>query len=183
MFGPLKKLPRLLQWNGRTHSSRREEPLLRQIAHKRALARLAIVWVTTIAVTALAVWWSVPLRYRIGEVYPYDLRARVEFTVINHVELINQDTKPQNEGGVVREKAIHSDRPVLEKYPRGMLLVPRGEAIQERQLDLLKEEHQTYLDGLTSRAHWFRGIALFLIFSLQTALVVMYVARFQTALA
>jgi cyclic-di-AMP phosphodiesterase PgpH len=182
MFGPLKKLPRLLQWDGRTRSTRREEPLLRQIAHKRALARLAIVWLTTIAVTVLAIWWGVPLRYRIGEVYPYDLRARVEFTVINHVELINQDMQPSKDG-LVREKAIHSDRPVLEKYPRGMLLVPRGEPIQERQLDLLKEEHQAYLDGLTSRDQWYRGIALFFIFSLQTALVVMYVARFQTALA
>lgn len=165
---------------------------MRQIAHKRALARLAIVWITTIAVTALAIWWGVPQRYRIGEVYPYDLRARVEFTVINHVELINQENNPNpsppaGRGGkddnVVREKAVHSDRPVLEKYPRGMLLVPRGEPIQERQLDLLKEEHQAYLDGLTSRDHWYRGIALFLIFSLQAALVVMYVARFQTALA
>jgi putative nucleotidyltransferase with HDIG domain len=183
MFGPLKKLPRLLQWDGRTRSSRREEPILRQISHKRALARLAVVWLTTIAVTALAIWWGVPIRYRQGEVYPYDLRARVEFTVINHVELINQETQAAAKDNVVREKAVHSDRPVLEKYPRGMLLVPRGEAIQERQLDLLKEEHQAYLEGQTSRDHWYRGIALFLIFSLQTALVVMYVARFQSALA
>ena len=183
MFGPLKKLPRLLQWNGRTRSSRREEPLLRQIAHKHTLARLSVVWFTTLAVTALAIWWGVPMRYRVGEVHPHDLRARVEFTVINHVELINQEKNPVGEGFVVHEKASHSDRPVLEKYPRGMLLVPRGDVIQERQLDLLKEEHQAYLDNLSSKDHWYRGVALFLIFSLQTSLVVMYVARFQTALA
>jgi putative nucleotidyltransferase with HDIG domain len=64
-----------------------------------------------------------------------------------------------------------------------MLLVPRGEPIQDRQLDLLKEEHQAYLDSLSSRDHWYRAIALFCILSLQTALVVMYVARFQQALA
>lgn len=183
MFGPLKKLPRLLQWNGRTRSSRRDEPLLRQLAHKHTLVRLSVVWLTTLAVTALAIWWGVPMRYRVGEVHPHDLRARVEFTVINHVELINQEKNPVGENFVVHEKAMHSDRPVLEKYPRGMLLVPRGEAIQERQLDLLKEEHQAYLDSLSSKDHWYRAVALFLIFSLQTALVVMYVARFQTALA
>src|SRR3954447_13354301 len=125
MFHTLKRLPRLLQWNGRTRSSRREEPLLRQLAHKHTLARLALAWLTTILITILAVAWGVPMRYRIGEVYPHDLRARVEFTVINHVELINQDKKPVG-GLVVHEKANHSDRPVLEKYPRGMLLVPRG---------------------------------------------------------
>ena len=191
MFGPLKKLPRLLQWDGRTRSTRREEPLLRQIAHKRALLRLTVVWLTTVAVTVLAIGWGMPMRYRIGEVYPHDLRARVDFTVINHVELINQARDPAGDrpptriatDGAVVEKPVHSDRPVLEKYPRGMLLVPRGEAIQERQLDLLKEEHQAYIDGLTSRDHWYRGVALFFIFSLQTALVVMYVARFQIQLA
>lgn len=183
MFGPLKKLPRLLQWDGRTRSSRREEPLLRQLAHKHILVRLAVVWLTTLAVTGLAIWWGIPMRYRIGEVYGHDLRARVEFTVINHVELINQDKATVGTPPVVRENAVHSDRPVLEKYPRGMLLVPRGEPIQERQLDLLKEEHRAYLDSLSSKDHWYRGIALFLIFSLQTTLVVMYVARFQTALA
>src|ERR1051325_140204 len=105
MFGSLKNLPRLLQWNGRTRSSRREEPLLRQLAHKRTLVRLAFVWMTAIAVTALAIWWDVPLRYRVGEVCSHDLRARVDFTVVNHVELINQ---PHSERPVVQEKAIHS---------------------------------------------------------------------------
>lgn len=183
MFSPLKKLPRLLQWDGRTRSSRHEEPLLRQMAHRHSLVRLTVVWLTTLLVTALAIWWGPPMRYRVGEVYPYDLRARVDFAVINHVELVNQERQQSGEPPVVHDKAVHSERPVFEKYPRGMLLVPRGEAILERQLDLLKEENHAYRDALTSRDHWYRGVALFMILSLLTALVVMYVARFQTSLA
>ncbi len=183
MFGPLKKLPRLLQWDGRTRSSRQEEPLLKQLAHRRSMTRLAVVWSVTIMVTALAIWWGPPMRYRVGEAYSHDLRARVEFTVINHVELINQERKPVGDRPVIQENAVHSDRPVLEKYPRGMLLVPRGEPILERQLDLLKQEHRAYLDSLTSRDYWYRGAAMFMVLSLLTALVVIYVARFQTSLS
>ncbi len=184
MFGPLKKLPRLLQWNGRTRSSRHEEPLLKQVAHRDTLVRLTVVWLTTLAVTAFAIWWGVPLRYRVGEVYSHDLRARVDFTVVNHVELINQERERNDENrDVVNEKAAHSDRPVFERYPRGMMLVPRGEPIIERQRDLLREEHQAYVDGLTPGDHWSRGASLFVILSLLTALMVMYVARFQTGLA
>ncbi len=179
MFAPLKKIPRLLQWDGRTRSSRQEEPLLRQLAHKRTLVRLGAAWLTTGLVTALAIWWGTPMRYRAGEVYPHDLRARVEFAVINHVELINQG--PQRDVG--HEKADHSDRPAIERYPRGMLLVPRGEPIGERQLDLLREEHRAHLDSLTTRDHWYRGVSLFIILSLLTAVVAMYVARFQLGLA
>ncbi|MBI2807325.1 MAG: HDIG domain-containing protein [Planctomycetes bacterium] len=179
MFGPLKKLPRLLQWNGRTRSSRHEEPLLKQVAHKHALVRLAVVWTATLLVTALAMWWNVPMRYRVGEVYPHDLRARVDFTVINHVELVNQERKRE----AVHEKAAYTNKPVFEKYPRGMLLVPRGEQIQERQADLLREEHVAWLDSLSVKEHWFRGISLFMILSLLSAVVAMYVARFQPGLA
>jgi hypothetical protein len=173
MFRALKKLPRLLQWNGRTRSSREEEPILRRLANRQILLRLAVVWLTTLAVSAFAIWWGAPLRYRVGEVYPHDLRARVEFTVVNHVELVNLERQRSE---VVHENAVYTERPVFEKYPRGMLLAPSGQPIQERQLDLLKEEHQAYLDSLTSADHWSRGISLFIILSLATTLVVMYVS-------
>jgi cyclic-di-AMP phosphodiesterase PgpH len=181
MFGPLKKLPRLLQWDGRTRSSRQDEPLLRQLARRQTLLRLGVVWLTTLVVTAFAIWWGVPMRYRVGEIPSHDLRARVDFTVVNHVELVNQER--QRAEDVPQERAAYSERPVFEKYPRGMLLVPRGDAIQTRQLDLLKEEHRTFLDSLTTADHWSRGISLFMILSLLTALMVMYVGRFQASLA
>ncbi len=180
MFRALKKLPRLLQWNGRTRSSREEEPILRQLANRQILLRLALVWLTTLAVTAFAVWWGAPLRYRVGEVCRYDLRARVDFTVVNHVELVNQERQRAES---IHESAVYTNRPVFEKYPRGMLLVPSGQPIQDRQFDLLKEEHQAYLDSLTTADHWSRGVSLFLILSLATTMVVLYVARFQISLA
>jgi len=210
MFGPLKKIPRLLQWDGRTHSSRQEEPILRLLTKKHILARLAVVWLTTITVTCLSIWWGVPMRYRVGEVYPHDLRSRVDFTIINHVELVNQERMraeakdgkptppPATPGKWVGGEGIflpapaakatgvqerNPDRPIFEKYPRGMLLVPRGEAIQDRQHDLLREEHHAYLDSLTNKDHWYRAVALFLILSLLTSLMVLYVARFQHCLA
>jgi cyclic-di-AMP phosphodiesterase PgpH len=195
MFGPLKKLPRLLQWNGRTRSSRHDEPLVRQLAHKRTIVRLGAVWLTTLLVTALAVWWGAPMRYRAGEVYPYDLRARVDFTILNHVELVNQNPRPapsgdvsdhpksKDERDVIHEKASHTPRPVLEKYPTRMLIVRRGEPIQDRQIDLLREEHNAWLDTLSQADQWSRGASLFIILSLLTAVVAMYVARFQPGLA
>lgn len=154
---------------------------MRRLAHRQTLVRLGLVWLTTFVVTAFAIGWGVPMRYRVGEIYAHDLRARVEFTVVNHVELVNQERQRTEE--LPQEHAAYSDRPVFEKYPRGMLLVPRGDVIQERQLDLLKEEHVAYLDSLTTADHWSRGVSLFIILSLLTALMVMYVARFQIGLA
>jgi putative nucleotidyltransferase with HDIG domain len=182
MFGSIKKLPRLLQWDGRTRSSRQQEPLFRQLLQKYILLRLALVLLTTLTVTALAVWWGTPLPYRVGEVYPHDLRARVDFTVVNHVELVNQEQSRPHNPNIIHEHAAYADR-VLEKYPQGMLLVPRGHPIQERQLDLLKEEHRAYQDSLTTRARTSRSISLFLTISMLTALMVLYVARFQISLA
>ncbi|MBI1831386.1 MAG: HDIG domain-containing protein [Planctomycetes bacterium] len=180
MVGPLKNPPRLLQWDGRTHSSRHDEPLLRQLTHKRTIVRLAIVWLTALAATVFAAWWGVPMRYGVGEIHAHDLRARVDFVIVNHVELVNQDLQ---EAEAVHEKAVHAHRPVFERYPRGMLLVPRGQPIQERQLDLLKEEHRAYCDSLTPADQWSRAGSLFVILSLITALMSMYVARFQAGLA
>lgn len=187
MFGPHRKQPRLVQWNGRRRSSRQDEPLWRQLACRHTVLRLGLVLLTTLAVTLLAYWWGLPMPYRLGESYPFDLRARVDFDVVNHVEFINQeDQKPvgrESRQTPLREQAQYTERPVVEKYPRGMILVPMGQPVQERQLDLLEREHQVFQERLTTRDYWCRGIALFLIFSLLAVLVVIYVVRFQTGLA
>ena len=179
---PIKKLPRLGQWDGRRRSSRQEEPLLRRLAQPAVLARLSIAWLTTIVVTALAIAWGPPFAYRVGEIYPHDLRARVDFEVVNQVELVNLHEPPPGEHDPIRETAKRSDQPVFEKYPRGLVLVPCGQPIQERQLEVLENEHFAYQESLGTSERWHRGIALFLIFSLLTTLVVLYVSRFQTGL-
>src|SRR5207302_8515146 len=118
--------------------------------------------------------------------YPDDLRARVDFEVVNQVEFVNLFEPGRNNAqpstGPIHETAKHADRPVLEKYPRGLVLIPCGQPIGERQLEILENEHFAYQESLGPQERWHRGIALFLIFSLLTTLVVLYVSRFQTKL-
>lgn len=167
MFSANKKTTRLGQWTGRKRSSRTAEPLLRRVIHRDVLVRLAVVWATTIAVTLLAVGWGPTFLYRAGQVYPYDIKARVEFQVIKD----RDSMEPGDDGSS------------LERYPRGTLIVPAGQPVQDRHLDLLQDEHLAFLISLGQDHHWTRGAALFLIFSLLSAMVVLYVARFQAALA
>lgn len=147
-----------------------------------SLGRLLVIAVTTLAATWLGYAWGLPFPYRTGEIYAYDLRVRVDFEIINHVELVNLEptAKP---GDVLLEKAQFTERPVVEKYPRGMVLVPRGSPIQDRQLELLEEEHRAYQRSLEHGSHIRRGVALFLIFALLAGLLILYVARFQVGLA
>jgi putative nucleotidyltransferase with HDIG domain len=184
---PSKKTPRLGQWDGRRRSSRYDEPLLRRLGQPAVLARLGVAWLTTIAVTFVAVSWGPPFPYRIGEIHSHDLRARVDFEIVNQVEFVNlhepERRPPPGEHDPIRETAQHTDRPVLEKYPRGLVLIPCGQPIGERQLEVLENEHYAYQESLGSQERWHRGIALFLIFSLLTTLVVLYVSRFQAALS
>jgi putative nucleotidyltransferase with HDIG domain len=202
MFNPLKKPSRLGQWNGRRRSSRSDEPVWPQLRRRPVLCRLAVVVLTAAAVTGIAYLWGPPMPYRVGEVYPYDLRVRADFELVNDVELVKQGCPLADEGRlpppappdkpakkdkadkvIVREKARSADRPVLEKYPQGVVLVQRGQPISERQLALLKEEHLAYQASLGPSDKLQRGVAQFLIFSLLTALVVLYVMRFHLVLA
>lgn len=181
-----KKTLRLGQWNGRRRSSRHEEPLLRRLRQPAVLMRLGAAWLTTLAVTLLAIAWGPPFPYRVGEICPHGLRARLDFEMVNHVELVNAKenagTGPADGLEPIHETAKHSDRPVLEKYPRGLVLVAAGQPIRERQLEVLEHEHAAYQLSLSPQEQWNRGLALFLIFSLLTTLVVLYVSRFQTGL-
>src|SRR5262249_48795307 len=65
---------------------------------------------------------------------------------------------------------------------QSVVLVPRGQAIGERELEALRSEHAAYQASLRLGERWQRRGALFLIFSLLTTLVVLYVSRFQPAL-
>src|SRR5262245_38518463 len=192
MFGPLKKHPRLGQWNGRTRSSRCDEPILPRLCRRPVLLRLAVVWLTTLAVTAIAYAWGPPLPYRVGETCPHDLRVRVDFEIVNPVELVNrreaqrtlENTAQRVPGGPSEGATADAKRwAVIEPYTQGMLLIPRGQPITERQLALLQEEHAAYTRSLSRTDRVLRGVGLFLVFSLLSSLVVLYVVRFQTSLA
>jgi putative nucleotidyltransferase with HDIG domain len=185
MVGTTKKLSRLGQWNGRKRPGREQTGLWR----RPALARLGVVGLTTVVITLMSWYGGPPLAFRVGEVYPFELRVRTAFVVLNQVELVNHPPPipiPANEkrtspGNLPIKLSIQ--QPVVETYPSGYLIVPRGEPITPRQLVLLEEEHRAYLRSLTRRESIRRGIALLVVFGLLAGLVVLYVARFQPALA
>ena len=68
MLGPIKKLSRLGQWNGRRRSSRSEVPVLPRVWQRPALVRLGVVLLAVATATLWATWWGAPLPYRVGEV-------------------------------------------------------------------------------------------------------------------
>jgi putative nucleotidyltransferase with HDIG domain len=186
MFGPIKKKSRLGQWNGRRRSSRSDDPVLPDLGQRHVWLRLAAVLTTTLIATFLAYLWGQPLPYRVGEASPRDLRARVDFEVIN---------QPQTD--LARDKAVERLRqencedpaayegvaPVMEPYPKGTPLVQRGEKITAQQWALLEEEHRAFRDQQTVGDKLRKGCGLFLIMSLLAALVFLYVVRFQHSLA
>jgi len=189
MFGSIKKTTRLGQWNGPRHSSREEARVLPQLWNRAVLVRLGVVLLTAAAVTAIVYCWGPPFPYRIGEVYPTDLRVRVGFEIVNQPQTDWRreeavDSLPAGEGDdpVAREEARRAVRPVVERYPKGVPLVRSGQPIKERDLTLLEEEHRAFVHNMSSSDRVRRGIALFLTVSLLAALVVIYVVRFQHTL-
>src|SRR5262245_16494026 len=144
MFSSQKKDARLVQWNGRRRSSRSEEPMLPALWQRPVLLRLGIVLVTTLVVTFLAYQWGPPLPYRVGEVYPRDLRVRVDFEVVNEAQTekaredaVERLTPEEKADPVIRELARESVPAVVQQYTETMLLVPRGRPINDKQLTLL----------------------------------------------
>src|SRR5262249_11486869 len=134
MFGPIRKPARLGRWDGRKRSTRSEEPLWVYLCRRPVLLRLGLVFLTTLAMTLLVYAWGLPFPYRVGEIYAYDLCVRVAFSVETPVEPISPPAET-----VPPDRVRAMDRPVLERYVAGTILVQRNTPITERQLTLLKE--------------------------------------------
>ncbi len=186
MFGPIKKPSRLGQWNGRRRSSRSSEPVLARLWRRPVLFRLATVLATMLVVTLLAYRWGPPSPYRVGQVFPRDVRNRVDFELLNHPQTERKREEAEakvSSDPLEREKARRAVAPVIDSYPAGMPLAERGEPLTERQCALLIEEHRQYFRSLSPADHARRGVALFLVMSLLATLVVLYVVRFQQSLA
>ena len=81
------------------------------------------------------------------------------------------------------EAARRAVVPVVDRYPPGTLLVPRGQPITEAQSGVLRLETRAVLHSQSSGGRFRRGMALFLVFSLLSSVVVLYVVRFQQGLA
>jgi putative nucleotidyltransferase with HDIG domain len=190
MFGPTKKQPRLGQWDGRRHSSRHGEPVLPLLGRPHVLFRLLPVLTTVLLATWVVHSSGPPLSYRVGEICPRDLRSRVEFQVIDQaqtearreeaVNLLSADRRDDPDACAEAREAVPA---VIKKYAQGAPLVQRGHPLSKEDVTLLEEEQRAVLHGQDHLDHLKRGVALFLIFSLLAALVVLYVARFQPGLA
>ncbi len=189
MFAPQKKTTRIGQWNGRRRSSRSEEPLLAQLNRCGALLRLGCVLATALGATLLAFVWGTPQPHRVGEISAHDLTARVSFEVVNEIETeqARHDAVQQIPPEERTEQRIAAVRdsipPVINKCPQGTLLVRRGQPITEAQYALLEVETEAYLNSRNLGEQLSRAVALFLLLTLLSTTVVIYVVRFQHGLA
>jgi putative nucleotidyltransferase with HDIG domain len=185
-----KKTSRLGQWNGRRRSSRADGPALPQLWQRPVLLRLGAVLGITLGATLLAFHWGPSHNYRPGQSSPHDLRARVYFEVVDHVqtarkrdEAVTSLPPEQQSDPAACESARRAVPPVVERFPPGTLLLQRGRSISDPHYRLLKSETYAFLASLSPADHFRRGLALFLVFSLLAGVVVLYVVRFQQALA
>jgi hypothetical protein len=185
-----KKLSRILTWNGRTRSSRFDAPVLPRLWQRPVLLRLGAVLLMALTVTLLAYRWGPAQSYRVGQSSPHDLRARVYFEVIDQVRTAMRrddavEALPPEQRGdpVVCQATRRAVPPVVDRYPAGSLLVARGQPISDAHYQLLKKETHAFLASQATADHVRRAAALFLVFSLLASVVVLYVARFQRALA
>src|SRR5258708_5160682 len=110
MFGPVKKLARPGQWNGRKRSTR-HEPFSRPLTPARG--------------AGLAIWGGEPMPYRLGATYRHDLRARVDYSILNQIAPLNEAP-----AGGKRSPQELAAAPPLVDIKRGTLLVERGQPIQ-----------------------------------------------------
>ena len=111
MFGPLKKLPRLLQWDGRAplRTGRAAIASTRQSANPASARHRLVDDAGGHRVCDLVGRGSGCRSIALAKSIPTTLRARVDFTVVNHISLVNQERQRAEQG--VQEKAVHSDGP------------------------------------------------------------------------
>jgi putative nucleotidyltransferase with HDIG domain len=164
--------------------------MLPRLWRREVLFRLGAVFLTALTAALLAFYAAPVQSYRVGESCPHDLRARVTFEIVNQAETDRlRDEAVENLPPDLRrdvqacERARKAVPAVTGKFPLGTLLVQRAQPITEAQITLLHEETRAFLDSRDAAEHIRRGVALFLIFSLLSGIVVIYVARFQPGLA
>ena len=189
MFGPLKKPSRLSQWNGRRRSSLSDDPALPNLLCPTVMLRLMAVLAVVLGATCLAHNWGGLITYRVDEVRPYDLRARVAFKVVDEEKTRSnrdqaiKDLKPeQQRDPKACDEARKKAEKVYREIPPTTLLVERDLPISESQYELLRAEGRAYWLSQGARI-WIRTFSIFLIFTLLSLLVILYVVRFQESLA
>src|SRR5262249_44347585 len=146
MFGMARKRSRLGQWDGRTRSSR-SDTVLSRISRLPVFLGLVIIFETVSAITLCSLWLGPPLQFRMWHICWSHLRARAYFEIVNDAltELAREDAVKNlpaataTDPGLL-EKIRRSVPAVVERYPLGTLLVPRGQPVTESQRALLAQE-------------------------------------------
>ncbi len=190
MHGLSKKNSRLVQWDEKRRSTQKVTLFLASLWHRPTLIRVAIVLAVTVATTFLADAWSHSIPYRVGEVWPHDVRTRVDFEVENLAK-----TEEDRDAAVERLPPHERNNPILcarlrqaipvvvDRYPAGTILIQRGQVVTEDKRQLLRAESRAYHKSMKWAARGRRYFALFLLMSLLALLVVLYVVRYQPTLA
>ncbi len=194
MFGPFKKPSRLSQWNGRRRSSLSDDPALPNLLCPTVMLRLMAVLTVVLGATCLAHNWGGLITYRVDEVRPYDVRARVAFkikdeeaTTRKRDETLKQLSADPQRDPVAWTNALKNAEVYREFLP-GTLLAERNVPISESQYELLRAEGRAYWLSLKGDSFWrdriwIRTFSIFLIYTLLSLLVILYVVRFQEGLA
>src|SRR5690349_20343266 len=133
MFGPFKKPSRLGQWNGRGRSSRSDDPVMPYLVQRAVLLRLGAVLTAVLGATYLAHDWGGLMSFRVGEVRPHDLRARVYFEVVDEEETARKRDEAV-QSLPLEEQRNHKKceeirkgvEPVKKSFSPGTLLVERN---------------------------------------------------------
>ncbi|VTS07077.1 HD family phosphohydrolase [Tuwongella immobilis] len=183
MWSTTKKCPRLGQWNGRRHSSRSDTLSISELRKPDNLARLAVVLGSALVVTAMVFLFGPTMPYRVGEAYPYDLRVRVAFEVVNTARTAQLRTEiAEMQNGAIAEP-VQAESPLIDHYKTGFVLVEREQPVTPEKFALLQAENRAYVASLPWTTHFSRAAALLLIVLLLTGVLVLYAVRFQKPLA
>ncbi|MCS6976417.1 MAG: HDIG domain-containing protein [Gemmatales bacterium] len=135
MFTNPRRQSRLKTWEDQARNERLGTPEERWERRKRLLIRLAIVCVTVLALSLVSYAgggnWGPPFAFREGEVYPRDIRVKIDFSVVD---------QPATQ--LRREQAAAAVHPILDLDPEPL------RELQLRLTQLLLAAHAGSFDQL-----------------------------------
>ena len=184
MFGTNRKSPRLAQWDGRTRSSRSDAIDWRCLRCRGVITRLIMVAAACAMLAWLVIGDGPPFPYRPGQTVPRDVRARVEFEILDEAASARARTAAEAQAPLPTAEAVaNAVPPVVEQFSAGLVILKRDDPITAEKLVVLRAEHQAYIESLPPSLRWARPVALSAFIALLGATAVVYSARFQPTLA
>jgi putative nucleotidyltransferase with HDIG domain len=184
------KSSRLGQWVAPRPGSGSQLVWLTDLCKRDTLARMSLVVATALTLALLSYFWGLPLPYRIGERWAHDVRARVEFTVIDddatevaRSEAVKKLPPILRDDPDARRRARDMVPPIIERIRRGTIIISRNDTISESQRALMQEETRAFQKAMPSTKKLNRIVALLMLMGLMATLTVLYTVRYQEKLA